>query len=159
MNPRVFISHKQEDSATAAEVAGYIRIKGGLDVYLDLIDTQFHKSGPDLADYIRSQIEGCTQLLAILTSRTKDSWWVPWEIGIATEKERFLASYVSPGATIPEFLHKWPYLRSDRDLDLYIQESKRAQRLVEDRKHYSDARGQGFRSFHNSLRASLGQGR
>ncbi len=156
MTPRVFISHKNEDRDAASAIAAYLK-KGGLDIYLDVIDTQLGRSGPDLADYIRSKLEGCTQLLAVMTPITGKSWWVPWEIGVATEKERFLASFVARGATVPEYLEKWPYLRNDQDLDKYIAESKRAQVLVESRSGLSGARGLGFKSFHTSLRAALGQ--
>lgn len=105
-------------------------------------------------------MEKCTQLLAVISAQTQASWWVPWEIGVATEKERFLASFVSGNATVPEFLQKWPYLRTRADLDAYVRESKRAELLVENRVQKGDrltARAQGFRSFHTSLKASLGQ--
>lgn len=159
MPVKVFISHKKEDSQEAGRIAGHLRLNG-LDVYLDVIDTQLTKSGPDLADYIRAQLDGCTQLLAVISAQTQASWWVPWEIGVATEKERFLASFVSGNAVIPEFLQKWPYLRTQADLDVYVRESKRAQLLVEQsvqKGHVASARAQGFRTFHTSLKASLGQ--
>jgi hypothetical protein len=132
----------------------------GLFVYLDVIDSQLGKTGPDLADYIRGQLDKCTQLLAVISAQTQASWWVPWEIGVATEKERFLASFVAGNATVPEYLAKWPYLRTRADLDTYVRESKRAELLVEDRVQKgfrASARAQGFRSFHTSLKASLGQ--
>lgn len=159
MPVKVFISHKNEDSQLAGAIAAHLR-RGGINVYLDVIDTQLSRTGPDLADYIRAQLEQCTQLLAVISERTQASWWVPWEIGVAAEKERFLASFVSNAATVPEFLRKWPYLRTEADLDIYIRESRRAQVLVEDRldKGYREtARAQGFRSFHVRLQAALGQ--
>ncbi len=159
MPVKVFISHKMEDTQEAGQVAEYLKANG-LGVYLDVIDSQLAKSGPDLADYIRARLEECTQLLAFISPRTQTSWWVPWEIGVATEKERFLASFVSGSASIPKFLLKWPYLRNQRDLDVYIRESKMAQTLVEDRVmkgHRSSARGDGFRAFDRSLKSSLGQ--
>ncbi|MGY4350263.1 hypothetical protein ACVWXM_006756 [Bradyrhizobium sp. GM7.3] len=71
---KAFISHKKEDAEQAA-------FKGnGLFVYLDVIDIQLGKTGPDLADYIRGQLDQCTQLLAVISARTQASWWVPWEI-------------------------------------------------------------------------------
>jgi hypothetical protein len=159
MAVKVFISHKNEDAQQAGAIATYLKANS-LNVYLDVIDFQLTKSGPDLADYIRGQLEQCTQLLAVISTQTQASWWVPWEIGVATEKERFLASFVSGGAVVPEYLAKWPYLRSQSDLDVYIRESKKAELLVEERiqKGYRQgARAQGFRSFHTSLKASLGQ--
>lgn len=156
---RVFISHKKEDAEQATVVAGILRANG-LEVYLDVIDTQLGKSGPDLADYIRAQLERCTQLLAVISPRTQSSWWVPWEIGVATEKERFLASFVSGGATVPEYLLKWPYIRTTAELAIYIRESKRAELLVEERTRggfQTTARALGFRAFHTELKRSLGQ--
>ncbi|MBX9822475.1 toll/interleukin-1 receptor domain-containing protein [Afipia birgiae] len=159
MPVKVFISHKNEDTVQAGAVAAHLQ-SNGLNVYLDVIDRQLDKSGPDLADYIRQQLEQCTQLLAVISPRTQASWWVPWEIGVATEKERFLASFVSDNATVPEFLVKWPYMRTKQDLDIYIRESKKAQLLVEERLqrgYPTTARATGFRSFHTSMKASLGQ--
>jgi hypothetical protein len=159
MPVKVFISHKNEDALQAGKIATYLKMRG-LDVYLDVIDSQLAKSGPDLADYIRARLEECTQLLAVISAKTQTSWWVPWEIGVATEKERFLASYVSADATVPEFLQKWPYLRSEADLAAYVSESQKAESLVESRiqKGYrTAARADGFRSFHTSLKAALNQ--
>ena len=96
-----------EDAEQAASVAAHLSARS-LGVYLDVIDAQLTKSGPDLADYIRAQLDQCTQLLAVISARTQASWWVPWEIGVATEKGRFLASFVSGTASVPEFLLKWP---------------------------------------------------
>lgn len=161
MAVKVFISHKKEDAETAAAIALRLRSEG-LAVYLDVIDTQLGKTGPDIADYIRNQLEQCTQLLAIISRRTQASWWVPWEIGVATEKERFLASYITSDVPlIPEYLEKWPYLRTTADLDVYVRESKKAQMLVEARVSkgvgQTTARASSFRQFHVSLKAALGQ--
>src|SRR5258708_2308232 len=116
MAVKVFVSHKKEDSEQASAISTYL-VSSGLQVYLDVIDAQLGKSGPDLADYIRAQLDQCTQLLAVISAQTKASWWVPWEIGVATAKERFLASFVSGNATVPEYLMKWPYLRTRADLE------------------------------------------
>ena len=159
MPVKVFISHKNEDAVLAGQIAKYLG-GNGLDVYLDVIDAQLSKSGPDLADYIRAQLAKCTQLLAVISPNTQTSWWVPWEIGVATEKERFLASYISGGAAVPEFLQKWPYLRSESDLATYVKESKQTEFLVEDRVqkgHRATARADGFREFHRVLKAALRQ--
>src|SRR5258708_5435074 len=110
--PKIFISHKNEDSELATEIGFRLSNIHGIQVYLDTIDRRLSESGVDLADYLRAKLEECTQLLAVMTQRTKVSWWVPWEIGVATEKRRFLASYVEDLVDPPEYLRKWPYLRS-----------------------------------------------
>ncbi|CAA2155303.1 hypothetical protein MBRA_00957 [Methylobacterium brachiatum] len=43
MTPRVFVSHKQEDSERTALIAARLRM-GGLVVYLDVIDAQLDKA-------------------------------------------------------------------------------------------------------------------
>lgn len=157
---RVFLSHKKEDETVSLQIAAYLRANG-LEVYLDTIDTNLYKDGPDLADYLRAQLDHCTQLLAVISPITQASWWVPWEIGVATEKERFLASFVANGGTVPDYLRKWPYLRNQSDLDVYIQQSKAVQQRVDERVTRGTARtasrATGFREFHRSLKQSLGQ--
>jgi hypothetical protein len=63
---KVFVSHKQEDSQRASLIATRLRM-GCLDVYIDVIDAQLMKSGPDLADYIRMRLDECSQLLAVIS--------------------------------------------------------------------------------------------
>jgi hypothetical protein len=157
---KVFLSHKNEDSEVAGAIAYRLKTQHQIDVYLDVIDRNLEKSGPDLADYIRAEMEKCTQLLAVITDKTRESQWVPWEIGVATEKERPLASFVNPPATIPEFLRKWPYLQSLQDVDRYAAVSKSTHLVRQDslrRTTDSIARRTAFRDFHTSLKAQLGQ--
>jgi hypothetical protein len=93
-------------------------------------------------------------------SKTRESQWVPWEIGVATEKERPLASFINPPAVVPEFLHNWPYLQSLQDVDRYAAVSKSTRILQENtqrRTTASVAKRTAFREFHTSLKAQLGQ--
>jgi hypothetical protein len=160
-NVRVFISHKQEDAVVATRIGAELR-SNGVDAYLDTIDTQLGKDGPDLADYIRDQLAQCTQLLAVISPRTKLSWWVPWEIGVATEKERPQASYIADEAEIPSYLIKWPYLRSMAEVTAYAEVSKRVRDRLDEsvrmrRSTASVAQTSAFRDFHRTLKARLGQ--
>jgi hypothetical protein len=157
---KVFLSHKSEDSEIAGSIANRLKTHHQIDVYLDVIDRNLERSGPDLADYIRAEMEKCTQLLAVISAKTSESQWVPWEIGVATEKERPLASFVNPPATVPEFLRKWPYLQSQQDVDQYASVSKSTRLVQQDsqrRTTDSIARRTAFRDFHKSLKAQLGQ--
>jgi hypothetical protein len=157
---KVFLSHKSEDSEVAGAIAYRLKTQHQIDVYLDVIDRNLEKSGPDLADYIRAEMEKCTQLLAVISAKTRESQWVPWEIGVATEKERPLASFVNPPATTPEFLRKWPYLQSLQEIDRYAAVSKSTHLARQDsmrRTTDSIARRTAFRDFHASLKVQLGQ--
>lgn len=123
---RVFLSHQSADATTAAYVARRLKDRHGIDSYLDVIDPYIGRPGEDLAAHIRAQMGRCTQLLAVISESTKASQWVPWEIGVAAEKDHPLATFSAGGTLTPEFLRKWPYLRTDSDLDQYAIASKTA---------------------------------
>lgn len=126
MANKIFISHKNTDAELAASVAKRIQANG-LETYLDTIDDALVKDGPDLADMLLHRMEHCNQLIAVVSEQTKDSWWVPWEIGVGSEKNFRMASYSRSYVSLPSYLKKWPELHSDQDIDLYCQFSHRAE--------------------------------
>lgn len=156
---RVFISHKLEDAQQAKAIADRLRNVHQIESYLDVLDPVIGKSGEELARYIRDKLATCTQLLAVITPATKESWWVPWEIGVASEKDYPLATY---GGTValPDFLEKWPVLKSEQHLDAYAQASQQANRerlLLERTATASAARKSSTQEFYRSLRSQIGQ--
>lgn len=84
---KVFISHKREDSATASRVCAALLSAADVDAYVDVWDPHISGSAEDLVAYVRRQLGGCTHLMVVMSSATQGSWWVPFEIGLATEKE------------------------------------------------------------------------
>ncbi|WP_134683626.1 toll/interleukin-1 receptor domain-containing protein [Brevibacillus migulae] len=161
---KVFISHKQEDSEQAVIIANYLH-RFGIDYYLDVLDNQLKLSGDQLTSHLRSKLSECSHLLAVLSDKTQLSWWVPFEIGLATEKDYPITSFVSflIRRDIPEYLWKWPVLKSRADLDQYISlllknrsvllDEQTFERGLFDRiapKSYAEA-------FHRSLKEQLGQ--
>lgn len=117
---RVFISHQKADSVKAAQIAQHLRTRHAIDSYLDVVDPKIGMhEGPELADHVREQMDKCDSLLAVVSYETAKSQWVPWEIGIATEKEFPLATYADTYLPLPEFLQKWPYITSISELDKY----------------------------------------
>lgn len=156
----MFISHQRHDSVLAATVAARLRTAHAIDCYVDVIDPYCGGEVETLADHIREEMAKCTQLLAIVSASTSSSQWVPWEIGVATEKSFPLATYSGANHIPPEFLRKWPYLRSEADLDEYARISKRTARsLIEKQLRYdtSYARRSSTKDFYTELRASLRQ--
>ena len=101
----VFISHKSEDTLLAEQVASVCQ-DSQLSVWLDAADPKLQE-GVDVADYIQRVLERSKSLLVIVTTNTTSSWWVPFEIGIAFELQRYLASFGHRGLN-PSFLDKWP---------------------------------------------------
>jgi len=157
---RVFLSHQKTDGPKAAEISARLRIYHGIESYLDVIDTQLGKTGPDLAAYLRREIGKCTHLLAVTSFATRESQWVPWEIGVATEKEYPLATFADYSSAIPEFLAAWPYLRTMIDVDAYARAAKSSNQTFELKKRTlteASARQESSTSFFETLRKDLNQ--
>ena len=127
---KVFISHKKEDETTATDVFKTLVARGHTP-YLDVIDGNLAKSGDDLAHYIRMRLGECDSLIAVISEKTKDSWWVPWEIGVATEKDYPLSTYLTGYASPPEYLKKWPVLRTLTHLAEFASKLSTLQREIE----------------------------
>ncbi len=160
---KIFISHQKADTIFSQQTAHRLQTNHRIECYLDVIDPYVDRPIEDLAHHIRSKMSDCTQLLAIVSSSTKASQWVPWEIGVATEKDFPLATYSADGQTPPEFLLKWPYLRSTADLDQYaiISKNLNQQLTMEMAKSWSASastvRRNSTAQFFKNLRTALRQ--
>lgn len=158
---KIFLSHQKQDSATAITVKNHLKTQHKIDCYLDVIDPGI-KFGEDIANHVREELDQCTQLLAIVSEATKLSWWVPWEIGVATEKDYPLATF-GRDVKIPEYLKKWPYLQTMADLDKYAEVSKEASKRIVTGSMESASSGSftyrhdATQHFYKSLRARLQQ--
>lgn len=88
------------------------------DVDLQLADEQHDHL--KVVHCIENGLAACTHLLGIITEHTKDSWWVPYEIGSATGRQRECAhlidgevdelpSYIQAAEILPDqaALQKW----------------------------------------------------
>lgn len=118
---RIFISHKKEDSDLAANIA-YIMAANHIEYYLDVLDPNITSDGQQLTDHLRGNLNKCTHLLVVLSEKTKLSWWVPFEIGLATEKEYPISTYMKSlnYREFPDYLRSWPVLKNNIDLTEYI---------------------------------------
>lgn len=100
---KIFISHKKEDELTALKVVNTLT-SAGVDAYLDLLDNITADDGEKLTKHIRGKLRECTDVIVILSSNTKKSWWVPFEIGMATEKDMPIANYLISQESLPDYL-------------------------------------------------------
>lgn len=158
---KIFLSHQRADGAMAAAVAARLKYPHGIESYLDLIDPYLGRPGEDLAKHIRDEMGKCTQLIAVVSLATRESQWVPWEIGVATEKDFPLATFANYTGAVPEFLRSWPYLRTLADVDKYAEASKRGQNVYVTKRattlNEGLARKSGSQTFFSDLRSRLGQ--
>lgn len=91
----VFVSHKREDSNMARDIADVLR-DFDVDVWLDLDELDATEPTTDeehlkLTHSIEQGLANSTHLLALITAKTKGSWWVPFEIGSCRARSKELA--------------------------------------------------------------------
>lgn len=106
----IFISHKHEDKKAAEVIADFIIKKANIDVYLDNRDNglqQAVKEGNDkkIVEYIEKGISSSTHILCLVSDYTKNSWWVPYEIGYSKKAKVSINSLILKNTNdIPSFL-------------------------------------------------------
>jgi hypothetical protein len=140
--PRVFVSHKQVDVAEAKRIAWLIQGQQ-IDYWLDVIDlppalTALTASTPAfnttllIAAMIEMALINCTHVLAVMTSQTATSRWVPYEYGRIKDDPpgRLTAScWHHPDLTwsdLPEYLHLAPIHDSEMQIINWLQAEKPA---------------------------------
>ena len=109
----IFISHKQEDESSAMEIVNTCRSLGVLDNFA-------FEDAESLTKHIQEKLNDCTDLIVVMSLKTRYSQWVPFEIGMAAQAYMPTASYLSDNVQLPEFLEFWPQLKSSRDVVTYI---------------------------------------
>lgn len=116
----VFISHRTADDAKAQALANRLYITHNIKCYLDHFDPQA-KTTREITDLIVGRINICTHLMALVTNSTVESWWVPFEIGVARQGERRITSFDASTIALPAFLTEWPVMTTEAHLDLFAE--------------------------------------
>ena len=116
---KIFISHKQEDAATALLIEMELR-KEGIPAYLDVLDSTVTSSGRDMTEHIKEKINDCTDIIVIMSQLTRLSQWVPFEVGIAAQRDLPTATFLRADIQLPEFLEYWPRLKYTSDILKYV---------------------------------------
>lgn len=89
---RIFISHKLEDAATANLIAKELQeIK--VECYLYLLDNSITENGKALTDHIHANLNDCTDIIVVMSNITRFSQWVPFEVGMAAQKDMPTATF------------------------------------------------------------------
>ena len=158
---RVFVSHKREDEAIAVMVANRLAAQR-VAPYLDTLDPVIvAKTGDELVEHLRAAMSLCTHLMAVVSENTKKSWWVPWEIGVATEKDFPLSTYAGGDCELPDYLRKWPYLRRVADIDAWVEASRKANANVASQRYLKEqasvVQGRAAKEFYKEVRRALRQ--
>ncbi|KTB79740.1 toll/interleukin-1 receptor domain-containing protein [Pseudomonas syringae] len=118
----VFISYRHTDREQALAINTRLK-QANINTYLDVLDVE-SQSTEDITEVITRNITKCTHLLAVVSERTAQSWWVPFEIGEATISNRRICSFRTGVTELPQYLEKWPKMTKDTDIDLFISSYK-----------------------------------
>lgn len=116
---KVFISHKKEDSNLALQLKKAFD-NFGVSAYLDVLDNSINFGGKHLTDHIKNQLNQCTDIIVVMSEKTIQSWWVPFEIGMAAQKDMPTATFLSSNVCLPDYLTYWPRLKRINDVSTYI---------------------------------------
>ncbi|MDC7236780.1 MAG: toll/interleukin-1 receptor domain-containing protein [Sphaerochaetaceae bacterium] len=122
----VFISHTTADDRLAKEISQLLENEN-IECYIDDLDYELKRlrGNATLTPYLVARLEDCDTLLAIVTENTKNSWWVPFEIGTAREMPRIITSVTNYSEfDLPEYLLEWPRLRHKSDIEVFIRNYK-----------------------------------
>lgn len=119
---KIFISHKQEDSDTANQIANELKLCN-VACYLDLLDESITQNGKDLTDHIRESLNKCSDIIVVMSSITRLSQWVPFEVGMAAQKDMPTATFLKENVILPDFLRYWPRLKEISDIRKYVSAS------------------------------------
>ena len=121
----IFISHKKEDEEAAKAIGDYI-MDHGFDIYLDLYDCDLQEAVSIdndrlIVKSIKKGLKASTHLLCLVSDKTKLSWWVPYEVGVAGENGAEIASLkLKKVEDIPSFLKTEKVLHNQREFYEYI---------------------------------------
>ena len=121
----IFISHKREDLLQARHVGHEIMLKTQVPCYIDELDPNVEGDSPDLVIHIQEVIHHCRSLLAVVSKNTQNSWWVPLEIGVALESQKFIGSYNTDRTELPSYLWSWPTMNATSEAVEWARAAKR----------------------------------
>lgn len=119
-NVKIFISHKKEDSSKALKISKYIESNYGYTTYVDELDHQIDPN--NVVERIVSKLKKSTHLLVVFSEKTKESMWVPFELGISYEREQGIGVLIWPNATnlsyqLPEYLEQFPIMQCNKKIN------------------------------------------
>lgn len=126
---KVFISHKNVDSEQAIALQAAFK-KNQVDTYLDVLDSSISGGGKELTDHIKRNLNLCSDILVVMSRATKDSWWVPFEVGMSAQIDMPTASFLQANIDLPDYLRYWPRLRTSSDIDTYVAIRRRVEQQI-----------------------------
>jgi hypothetical protein len=84
----LFLSHSHEDRDIVEDAIAFL-LTIGIYAYVDWLDPTMPKTtSGSTAQKIKERIQLCELFVVLLTENSRESKWVPWELGFADAKKR-----------------------------------------------------------------------
>ncbi len=99
----MFLAHSSLDVEYLPGVISVLEGHGG-SVYIDKADSGLpQKTSSETGNILRSTIKGCRRFVMFVTTNSKSSCWIPWELGLADgEKGHYPLALFPTAATAAE---------------------------------------------------------
>lgn len=139
----MFISHVTYYDEVAREIGRYLSKVVGVDIYLALQDPYLARAvnrhdHKRIVEHIEEGIRNSTHLLGLLGEKTRDSWWVPFELGAARQRNKPIGYLVLEEIDeLPSFLRIADRIEDDVDLRKWVRLQLRSFIVEELRKSLS----------------------
>ena len=154
---KFFIYHKKEDDEIVKRIHLLLKSKG-IESYLDLLDASVTNNGKELTNHIRTNLNDCTDIIVVMSEITRFSQWVPFEVGIATQIEMPIATFLKADVQLPEFLGFWPRLKTPNDIEKYVDNRKLVSdrmKILYDNKQFENRNRTEIDMFYRELKSKL----
>jgi hypothetical protein len=137
--PCIFLSHQRADKPICREIASYLS-NAEIDYYLDeedsALQTAIQSGDPHkITESIKKGIRSSTHMLCVVSEKTYQSHWVPFEVGYGhaelIDRESLPATLIKlgiltlkdlDGKTVPDFMKVGYLVRGTKSLNKYIAE-------------------------------------
>lgn len=115
--PKVFVSYKLEDRDIRDIVVQKCQ-SAGLNPYVDKDDDYVDGDREDLVEHLAAHIKNGHGVIVAVSDKTKDSWWVPLEVGIGYENDMPITAWTeSTTVYLPSYLER---VRSTRYSERFV---------------------------------------
>ena len=120
----VFVSYQSRDQSTALELAADLD-RYGRHVFIDVHDGTLGPLVTHIDDALVMAINKADTMVIVVSDKTQDSWWVPWEIGVSTPFRKPRAMYKPLVAgPLPAYLDKLPRLWNPASTNKWVVENR-----------------------------------
>lgn len=125
--PCIFLSHISIDKDAAIQIGDYINKYSDIDVYLDIYDEALQiavaeNDAAKITQNIERGITASTHVMCLISEKTRNSWWVPYELGFGKKSSKPLSSLkLKNTRDMPAYLEISKIIKGTKSLNEYLE--------------------------------------